>query len=175
MAQSNQWWGAGKCELTTMAHHRISPPEASQHRDSPTARPGQWTGTPGTLTGAHAHCHTPEEPQASQGEHYLHVLAAPTPPNTHKAPHAPPHLRDATGQQRPGDNTHMRRGRVGHPRQGKGAQGGHTRGRGWQQWGGGRQAHTAGVTEAIQGPKTPRTRPGHQENQHGVPHTRAVP
>lgn len=159
-------------------HH--GPPQDITTRGLPAQ--GQPHSTPGTMDWHPWHPHWCSRPlphtrgAASQpGRTLPPRTGGPHAPNTHKAPHAPPHLRDATGQQRPGDNTHMRRGRVGHPRQGKGAQGGHTRGRGWQQWGGGRQAHTAGVTNAIQGPKTPRTRPGHQENQHGVPHTRAVP
>ena len=143
---------------TTGCHHQRPPSTrtAPQHtRDNGLAPPA--------LTGAHTHCHTPKSRKpASQ--------------NTTSTHWWPPHpLRDATGQQRPGENTHMRQGQVSHPRQGKGSTGwSHT----WDERlaaGRGRQAHTAGVTKAIQGPKTPRTRLGHQENQHGVPHMRAVP
>lgn len=72
----------------------------------------------------------------------LPAPAAPMSPPPHKAPHAPPCLRDTTGQQRPGDNTHMRQGRLS-PRQGKGAQAGHTYGmrRKGQQWWGGASKH----------------------------------
>ena len=42
--------GRGKRESAAGAHRGISPPEASQHRGGPTARPGRRTGAPDTLT-----------------------------------------------------------------------------------------------------------------------------
>ena len=100
--------------------------------------------------------------------------------HTHKAPHTPPCLRDTTGQQRPGDNTHMRRGQLG-PRQRKGAQGSHTRGMRKKARSGGEgpaSMHSRGRGTGAVGQgcrqhpgttKTPGTQPSHQENQQGVP------
>lgn len=76
-----------------------------------------------TPTTTNTHPRTTSQPGRTVS---LHTPAAPMSP-THTAPHTPPCLRDTTGQQRPGDNTHMRRGQLG-PRQRKGAQGSHTRG-----------------------------------------------
>lgn len=121
--------GWEKRKSATRAHHRMSPPDASQYRDHPTAHPGQQTGTPSTLTGAHTHHHqhTPKNHKPARENSLPPRTSSPHVPHTHKAPHTPPCLRDTTGQQRPGDNTHMRRGQLG-PRQRKGAQGSHTRG-----------------------------------------------
>ena len=188
MAQSDPCWGRGKRESAARAHRGISPPEASQHRDGPTARPGRRTGAPPapsrglTPTATDTHPRAASRPGRTLSRR---APAAPTVPHTRKAPRAPPRLGDATGQRRPGDDTHMRRGRLG-PRQGKGARGGRTRGtrrRGRQRRGGAGKHARRGPRDraagAIRGPQrhrehgraTRKTSAG----SHRHPHTRAVP
>ncbi|XDA90786.1 hypothetical protein R6Z07F_020392 [Ovis aries] len=74
---------------------------------------------------------------------------------------------DATGGRRRGDDTHVRRGRLG-PRQRKGTRAVARAGRGGgpAAAGRGRQVRTAG---AFRGPENPGTRPGSQEIQRGIP------
>ena len=128
-AQSNPWWGGRSASQppgpTTGCHHQMPPSTGTipQHTQDNRLAP------PSTLTGAHTHHHqhTPKNHKPARENSLPPRTSSPHVPHTHKAPHTPPCLRDTTGQQRPGDNTHMRRGQLG-PRQRKGAQGSHTRG-----------------------------------------------
>ena len=179
--------GRGKRESAAGAHRGISPPEASQHRGGPTARPGRRTGAPDTLTGAHAHRHrhTPESRSRPGRTLSRRAPAAHPRPRHAQGSPAPPRLGDATGRRRPGDDTHVRRGRLG-PRQGTGARGGRTRGtrrRGRQRRGGAGKHARRGPRDrgagAVRGPEkhrehgraTRKTSAG----SHRHPHTRAVP
>lgn len=180
MAQSDPCWGRGKRESAARAHRGISPPEASQHRDGPTARPGRRTGAPppGTLTGAHAHRHrhTPESRKPARENALPPRTGGPHVPHTRKAPRAPPRLGDATGRRRPGER-HPHEARPARPQTGEGSTGrSHARDEEERPAaaGRGRQARTAGAAGQGRGrhpgtTKTPGTRPGHQENQRGVP------
>ena len=179
MAQSDPCWGRGKRESAARAHRGISPPEASQHRDGPTARPGRRTGAPpGTLTGAHAHRHrhTPESRKPARENALPPRTGGPHVPHTRKAPRAPPRLGDATGRRRPGER-HPHEARPARPQTGEGSAGrSHARDEEERPAaaGRGRQARTAGAAGQGRGrhpgtTKTPGTRPGHQENQRGVP------
>lgn len=127
-AQSNPWWGGRSASQppgpTTGCHHQMPPSTGTipQHtQDNRLAPPAPLRVLTPTTTNTHPR--TTSQPGRTVS---LHTPAAPMSP-THTAPHTPPCLRDTTGQQRPGDNTHMRRGQLG-PRQRKGAQGSHTRG-----------------------------------------------
>ncbi|CAI9161143.1 unnamed protein product [Rangifer tarandus platyrhynchus] len=131
----------GGSESAARAQRGISPPEASQHRAGPAAHPERQTGlsahTPhprageggAPLTGPHAHRHLHPEPQPARenalaprtgGPHSPHTRnpavrrrlppARPTPPQGSGGT-APPGA--ATGRQRPGDDTHVRRGQLG--------------------------------------------------------------
>lgn len=170
----------------TAGSHRRRPP--STGTVPPHARDdGLAPSPPGTLTGAHAHRHrhTPESRKPARENALPPRTGGPHVPHTRKAPRAPPRLGDATGRRRPGDDTHMRRGRLG-PRQGKGARGGRTRGtrrRGRQRRGGAGKHARRGPRDraagAIRGPQrhrehgraTRKTSAG----SHRHPHTRAVP
>lgn len=160
------------------------PAQGRSHRTPGTT---DWRPPPGTLTGAHAHRHrhTPESRKPARENALPPRTGGPHVPHTRKAPRAPPRLGDATGRRRPGDDTHMRRGRLG-PRQGKGARGGRTRGtrrRGRQRRGGAGKHARRGPRDraagAIRGPQrhrehgraTRKTSAG----SHRHPHTRAVP
>lgn len=129
-AQSNPWWGGRSASQppgpTTGCHHQMPPSTGTipQHtQDNRLAPPAPLRVLTPTTTNTHPR--TTSQPGRTVS---LHAPAAPmSHTHTHKAPHTPPCLRDTTGQQRPGDNTHMRRGQLG-PRQRKGAQGSHTRG-----------------------------------------------
>ena len=169
----------------TAGSHRRRPP--STGTVPPHARDDGLAPPPGTLTGAHAHRHrhTPESRKPARENALPPRTGGPHVPHTRKAPRAPPRLGDATGRRRPGDDTHMRRGRLG-PRQGKGARGGRTRGtrrRGRQRRGGAGKHARRGPRDraagAIRGPQrhrehgraTRKTSAG----SHRHPHTRAVP
>ncbi len=179
MAQSDPCWGRGKRESAARAHRGISPPEASQHRDGPTARPGRRTGAPPR----HPHrgsrppppTHT-REPQAGQGERS---------PAAHRRPPRPPHAQGSPraapprGRHRPTEagGRHPHEARPARPQTGEGSAGrSHARDEEERPAaaGRGRQARTAGAAGQGRGrhpgtTKTPGTRPGHQENQRGVP------
>ena len=180
MAQSDPCWGRGKRESAARAHRGISPPEASQHRDGPTARPGRRTGA---LPPRHPHggsrppppTHT-REPQAGQGERS---------PAAHRRPPRPPHAQSSPraapprGRHRPTEagGRHPHEARPARPQTGEGSAGrSHARDEEERPAaaGRGRQARTAGAAGQGRGrhpgtTKTPGTRPGHQENQRGVP------
>ena len=135
----------------TAGSHRRRPP--STGTVPPHARDdGLAPSPPGTLTGAHAHRHrhTPESRKPARENALPPRTGGPHVPHTRKAPRAPPRLGDATGRRRPGDDTHMRRGRLG-PRQGKGARGGRTRGTRRR----GRQRRGGAGKHARRGPREP--------------------
>lgn len=81
--------GWEKRKSATRAHHRMSPPDASQYRDHPTAHPGQQTGTPSTLTGAHTHHHqhTPKNHKPARENSLPPHTSSPHVPHTHSSPH----------------------------------------------------------------------------------------
>ncbi|XP_043318303.1 collagen alpha-1(III) chain-like [Cervus canadensis] len=121
----------GGSESAARAHRGISPPEASQHRGGPEAHPERQTGLSGhpppprggggaPLTGPHAHRQSYTRSRSQPGRTLSRRGSEGT---------APPG--DATGRRRPGDDTHVRRGRLGPRPQGAGVEGdtgGRTRG-----------------------------------------------
>lgn len=168
----------GGSESAARAHRGISPPEASQHRGGLPAHLGRQTGAP--LTGLAPPPPTHSEPQPARENALPPRTGVPHGPHTRNpaVPGSPPCPLsqglegtalpgDATGGRRRGDDTHVRRGRLG-PTQRKGtravARAG--RGGGLAAAGRGRQVRTAG---AFRGPENPGTRPGSQEIQRGIP------
>lgn len=168
----------------TAGSHRQRPPSTGavpRHaRDDGLAPPTPSRGLTPTATDTHPRA------AAGRGERSpaAHRPPAPRPRHAQGSP-APPRLRDATGRRRPGDDTHVRRGRLG-PRQGTGARGGRTRGtrrRGRQRRGGAGKHARRGPRDrgagAVRGPEkhrehgraTRKTSAG----SHRHPHTRAVP
>ncbi|XP_043318300.1 collagen alpha-1(I) chain-like [Cervus canadensis] len=121
----------GGSESAARAHRGISPPGASQHRGGPEAHPERQTGLSGhpppprggggaPLTGPHAHRQAYTRSRSQPGRTLSRRGSEGT---------APPG--DATGRRRPGDDTHVRRGRLGPRPQGAGVEGdtgGRTRG-----------------------------------------------
>lgn len=161
----------------TAGSHRRRPP--STGTVPPHARDdGLAPSPPGTLTGAHAHRHrhTPESRKPARENALPPRTGGPHVPHTRKAPRAPPRLGDATGRRRPGER-HPHEARPARPQTGEGSAGrSHARDEEERPAaaGRGRQARTAGAAGQGRGrhpgtTKTPGTRPGHQENQRGVP------
>lgn len=150
------------------------PAQGRSHRTPGTT---DWR-PPGTLTGAHAHRHrhTPESRKPARENALPPRTGGPHVPHTRKAPRAPPRLGDATGRRRPGER-HPHEARPARPQTGEGSTGrSHARDEEERPAaaGRGRQARTAGAAGQGRGrhpgtTKTPGTRPGHQENQRGVP------
>lgn len=150
------------------------PAQGRSHRTPGTT---DWR-PPGTLTGAHAHRHrhTPESRKPAR-ENAL-------PPRT-GGPHRPPHAQGSPraapprGRHRPTEagGRHPHEARPARPQTGEGSAGrSHARDEEERPAtaGRGRQARTAGAAGQGRGrhpgtTKTPGTRPGHQENQRGVP------
>ncbi|XP_043318308.1 collagen alpha-1(I) chain-like [Cervus canadensis] len=149
----------GGSESAARAHRGISPPEASQHRGGPEAHPERQTGlsghppprggegahpsrgltptanpTPGAAAspGERSPAAYQRPPQPSHGQPCCARQGSPPPappPSQGSEGTAPPG--DATGRRRPGDDTHVRRGRLGPRPQGAGVEGdtgGRTRG-----------------------------------------------
>lgn len=160
----------------TAGSHRRRPP--STGTVPPHARDDGLAPPPGTLTGAHAHRHrhTPESRKPARENALPPRTGGPHVPHTRKAPRAPPRLGDATGRRRPGER-HPHEARPARPQTGEGSAGrSHARDEEERPAaaGRGRQARTAGAAGQGRGrhpgtTKTPGTRPGHQENQRGVP------
>ncbi|XP_043318315.1 collagen alpha-1(I) chain-like [Cervus canadensis] len=149
----------GGSESAARAHRGISPPEASQHRGGPEAHPERQTGLSGhPPPPAGGRGRTPHgasrpppilhpEPQPARENALPPRTSGPPSPHTGNPavrakapPPAPPPSQgsegtappgDATGRRRPGDDTHVRRGRLGPRPQGAGVEGdtgGRTRG-----------------------------------------------
>ncbi|XP_060994229.1 collagen alpha-1(I) chain-like [Dama dama] len=163
--------------------------------------PGEASQPPGRTAGAHpSRGLTPTanpthpEPQPAQENALPPRTGGPHSPHTRnpavraKAPPAPPPSQgsegpappgDATGRRRPGDDTHVRRGRLGPRPRGTGVEGdtgGRTRGTRRKAGSGGegpastrKQGSRDGGEGAARRPENTRTQPGHQENQRGIP------
>ena len=178
----------------TAGSHRQRPLPA-QGRSRGTTR-GRRTGAPNPHGGLAPTATATPRAAAGPGRTLSRRIPAPPPQPSHphtrgaKAPHtlapgtegtAPPG--DTTGRQRPGGDTHVRRGRFGST-QGKGTRAVARAGRGEERGrpaaaGRGQQARTARAVGQGRGhrpgnhgnnrKKTPGTRPGPQENQRGIP------
>lgn len=180
--------GWEKRKSATRAHHRMSPPDASQYRDHPTAHPGQQTGTPSTLTGAHTHHHqhTPKNHKPARENSLPPRTSSPHVPHTHTQ--GSPHTTLPQGYHWPTEagGQHPHEARPARPQTEEGSTGqSHTRDeeKGQKWWGGASKHAQQGPWDraagSIRGPQR------HQEHSqatrktsrgsHHHPHTKAVP